>query len=242
MRFKPYIAQILKAILESGGRSYVAMPPGRSRQCNICGYEGPFKPYGSYYIRPDAKCGGCASLERHRLLKLAFDEKKIPRDGKAWLHFAPEDAVRRFLETHASSYTTADLFEDGVDHKWNIENIDCAEASFDMVLCSHVLEHVHTQVALSELFRILRPGGIAVLMVPICEGLETTYTNSEIKTPQDRWLHFQQSDHDRILGRDFREMVRNAGFNIGEIVAQGQHAVRHGLVMGERIFLAEKPA
>lgn len=240
MNLKSIVAKTLVSILESNGRKYVAMPRGRPRTCAICNFTGTFKPYGAYYIRSDAKCPSCGSLERHRLLKIAFDTGQIPHDGKDWLHFAPENAVRRFVEPYAKTYVTADLFEDGMDHAWNIEDIDCESERFDMILCSHVLEHVKTEIALSEMFRILRPGGVAVLMVPICEGLETTYVNADIKTERDRWAHFQQSDHDRILGRDFRDMVRDAGFSLNEIVAEGEQAVINGLVMGERVFLARK--
>lgn len=242
MTLKSTVVRMLVSILESSGRKYVAMPQGRERLCCICGFKGWFKPYGAYYIRPDAKCPSCGSLERHRLLKLALASGKISTEGQDWLHFAPEAAVRRFVEIPARNYMTADLFEKGMDYAWNIEDIDCEDECFDTIICSHVLEHVQTEIALAELFRILRPGGTAILMVPLCEGLETSYVNSNISSEHDRWAYFQQPDHDRILGRDFRGMVRAAGFYLDEIVAEGEQAVLHGLVVGERIFLARKEA
>ncbi|PLL14253.1 SAM-dependent methyltransferase [Tabrizicola sp. TH137] len=240
LNVKGAIRRTLIAILESGGARYVSMRPIRRRACTICDFEGYFRPFGGYYIRPDAECPSCGSLERHRLLKIYIDANKVNVNKCDLLHFAPENAVRRFLEPIVKNYVTADLFASDVDHAWNIENIDAEDSSFDMIVCSHVLEHVKTEQALRELFRVLRPGGLAILMVPICEGLEKSYVNPAITNASDRWAHFQQPDHDRIIGRDFRDMVRNAGFELSEFVAQGEQAVIHGLVMGERIFLAHK--
>jgi SAM-dependent methyltransferase len=241
MAVKDIIARVLVAILESRGTRYVAMKRWHPRVCSICEFEGRFLPYGAYFIRPDAQCPSCRSLERHRLLKIYFDSAKIAEGTSDVLHFAPEKTVRDFVEPMVRRYVTADLFEENVDYAWNIEAVDCESASFDVILCSHVLEHVKTDVALGELFRLLRPGGLAILMIPICEGLDRSYTVPDIVTPEGRWAHFQQVDHDRIIGRDFRDMVHSAGFDLTEFVAEGAQAVRHGLLMGERIFLARKP-
>ena len=43
-----------------------------------------------------------------------------------------------------------------------------ADGTFDLVLCNHVLEHIEDdQVAIKELARVLRPGGIAILQAPV---------------------------------------------------------------------------
>ncbi len=239
---KETVRRILISILESGGATYVSIARWSPRLCAVCGFEGRFKPYGGYYIRPDAQCPSCGSLERHRLLKLFFDSGEMLKKEADWLHFAPEAAVRSFVEPMAKKYVTADLFEQNVDYAWNIEAVECDDEAFDVILCSHVLEHVKTEIALGELFRLLRPDGLAILMVPICEGLERSYSNPGITAADARWAHFQQPDHDRIIGRDFRDMVRTAGFELTEVVAEGEQAVVNGLVMGERIFLARKAA
>lgn len=214
-----------------------------NRECPICGYVGKFTSYGGYYIRPDARCGGCRSLERHRLLKLWVDENKERLTSADVIHFAPEASVAKFVKPLAANYSSADLFRKNVDHNWNIEEIDCEDSKFDMVFCSHVLEHVDSDKALSELFRILRPKGIALVMIPICEGLDETYENPRAVegTDTDRWMHFQQRDHIRLFGKDFREQVRRIGFDLSEKTAHGEDAVKYGLIMGEKVFVLTKP-
>lgn len=135
-------------------------------------------------------------------------------------------------------YTTADLFAADVDHNWNIEAIEAPDNQFDVIVCSHVLEHVDADKALRECARLLSPGGVALLMVPICEGLDRTYENPAITAGKDRWVHFQQADHMRVFGRDFRDRVVAAGFTLTEFVAEGDMAAEYGLVLGERIFIA----
>ena len=63
-------------------------------------------------------------------------------------------------------YVTADL-EPGFDIQVDIENLAVEDASFDVVICSHVLEHVNDTLALASIHRVLRPGGILIAMVPI---------------------------------------------------------------------------
>ena len=123
---------------------------------------------------------------------------------------------------------------------WDLEKIDCEDARFDVVVVSHVLEHVNSERALSEIKRVLSPRGIALLMIPICEGIDHTYENPEAANGSDvdRWLHFQQYDHIRIYGRDFRDRVRAAGLSLDEFVAEGPSVAKHGLLMGERVFVA----
>ena len=80
------------------------------------------------------------------------------------LHFAPEVSIRELvLNNKPRSYTTADLFAKGVDRKENIEALTIKDGSYDVVICLHVLEHVNDRKAMSELFRVLRPGGLLVL-------------------------------------------------------------------------------
>jgi SAM-dependent methyltransferase len=111
-----------------------------------------------------------------------------------------------------------------------------------MVICSHVLEHVDDSRALPELFRIIAPGGSVILMFPIIEGWDRTYENSTIQSPADRILHFGQRDHDRYFGRDIRDRIQGAGFSIEEFTAEEPLVHKHGLVRGEKVFVARKPS
>jgi len=210
------------------------------RTCPICDFTGQFSAYGRV-PRPNAKCPKFKSLERHRLLKLMYDRIDAPPANARMLHFAPERAVESFTRAHYSEYVTADLMRDDVDLKLNIEAIDLDTGSFDAIICSHVLEHVDDAKALSEMFRVLKPGGLAILAVPIVEGWDLTYEDPTITDKAGRLLHFGQHDHVRQYGRDFRERVRRAGFELEEFVVDGAESVTYSLRLGARVFLARKP-
>ncbi|MEL6167313.1 MAG: methyltransferase domain-containing protein [Pseudomonadota bacterium] len=163
-------------------------------------------------------------------------------DAPRVLHFAPEAALGSFIREGAVEYVTADLMRDDVDLKINIEDIDLPDASFEVIVCNHVLEHVNTPLALTELYRILVPGGTALLSFPIEEGMAETYRNPEVTTDFERLLHFGQRDHVLSFGTDIREMIRGAGFGLSEFATPPERHVDMGLALGSRIFIAKKAA
>lgn len=210
------------------------------RTCPICDYQGLFAAFGTP-PRLDAICPSCSSLERHRMLRLLLSRQPLIGPSDRILHFAPEPSVTRILREVSSRYETADLARRNVDHQLNIEAIALPDDSFDRIVCFQVLEHVDDTHALAEMFRILTPGGIALLNIPIIEGWDRTYENPEIVSPEDRFLHFGQSDHVRFFGRDVRERMKRAGFELTEFVAEEPDVGTYGLYRGERIFIARKP-
>ena len=144
------------------------------------------------------------------------------------------------LPTEPRRYVTADI-KDGFDLKLNIEQIEQPDASFDCVICLHVLEHVDDKRALAEINRILRKGGMLIVMVPIIEGWDVTYENPEVLDWNARKRHFGGGTHVRFYGKDFRDRIRSAGFpKIEEHTATPEEVMRHALTRGERIFLAFK--
>jgi SAM-dependent methyltransferase len=210
------------------------------RECTVCGHKGYFFAYG-YPLRADVMCPRCLSFERHRLLVLCDREQQLFK-GREILHFAPEPCMRSYIAGQSpKSYTSCDLFKDDVDLKINIEQIDLPDAAFDLVVCSHVLEHVDDQRALPELFRITRSGGTVIAMFPIIEGWDTSYEDRTVSTEADRLLYFGQRDHVRYYGRDARQRLAGAGFEVTEWTAVEPFVSRHGLLRGEKIFLCRKP-
>jgi SAM-dependent methyltransferase len=208
------------------------------RECNVCGYRGYFHPLGRT-IRPEARCPRCGSVERHRLLKLWLDQTPDALAGKAVLHFAAEPGIARLLKPLASRYVTADI-RPGYDLALNIEGIDLPDMSFDAVICFHVLEHVDDRKALAELFRVLRPGGLLLLMFPVAAGWAKTYEDAAITDAVDREIHFGQSDHVRIFGADAGDRIRSAGFSLTEFTADGADTVRLSIGLGEKLFVARR--
>ena len=206
------------------------------RKCPACGHCGLFKAFGSP-PRWDAQCPSCGSLERHRHLALILKQRSVIKTGSDILHFAPERCVGNFLRPLAKRYVTADLHASDVDIALNIEQIDLEDDCFDVIVCSHVLEHVDDKKALVELRRILRPDGILITLVPVIGGCDVTYEDRTIIDPSERELHFGQHDHVRIYGADFRDRLTTAGFVFEEHTAFGREAIEYGLLMGDKIFV-----
>lgn len=227
----------LKYARKSGLRLFGAYYP---RHCTVCGYSGRFYSYG-FPLAADAECPACLSLQRHRALAICADQEPL-FEGKDILHFAPEPSLKAFIRKKGPrKYTTCDLFKPDVDLRIDVCAIDLPEHSFDLVLCLHVLEHVpDDRKAMSELRRILRPSGMAVIMVPMEEGLDETYENPSIVSRADRLIHFGQEDHVRYYGRDIRDRLREAKFSIREWVSKEPYVLKHGLTRGERVFLCTR--
>jgi hypothetical protein len=207
--------------------------------CNICGYSGYFRAHW-FPVMPEVKCPQCLSLERHRLLKLWFDDHASSFAEARVLHFAAEAAVTRFIKPTCREYLTADLAPGRADIVLNIEMIDLPDSRFDIVVCSHVLEHVDDRRGLAELYRVLSPAGFALLMFPLVEGWTTTYEDSSKTDEEERWQHFCQGDHVRRYGADVRQRIVDVGFTLREFTAVEPYVTRHGLLAGEKLFVARK--
>jgi SAM-dependent methyltransferase len=158
-------------------------------------------------------CPRCGSRQRHRLLAIYLRERTDaftrPQDV---LHLAPEDGLRhRLRAVHGPRYVTADVEPGRADVAADIEVLPFEDDSFDAILCIHVLEHVaDDRNAMRELRRVLRPGGWAVIQVPILR--ETTVEDPTEQDPAERLRRFGQDDHVRVYGADFFERLRDAGF------------------------------
>ena len=146
-------------------------PKKEKFECPICDYIGPFldvaPPTG---LRKHAKCPNCNALERHRMQFLVVNDvlREINTTNLKMLHFAPELFFREFFSKRFGQYETADLNMNDVDHNVDLQQLPFNNHTYDFVFVSHVLEHIpDDEKAISEICRILRPSGIAILPVPI---------------------------------------------------------------------------
>lgn len=215
-------------------------------ECPMCDYHGLFIFAGDP-PRRDARCPRCLSLERHRLLKLWFDRSQVRLQGKAVLHFAPEPAVAQIFKSatgvsgSSARYSTADIEPGRADLTLDIEDMHGQQsAAYDLIVCSHVLEHVDDRKALPELYRILKPGGSLIVMIPIVEGWDRTYEDPAVLSPADRTTYFGQHNHVRLYGADVRSRIMAAGFSLHEFTATEPDVSRYGLIRGEKVFVASK--
>ena len=159
---------------------------------------------------------------RHRLiwLYLARETDLLTRPQRL-LHVAPEACLLpRFRESPTVDYFPGDKMVDGYGTQDGVHYLDLLDlahpdASFDFVLCNHVLEHIpDDRRAMAEMSRVLRPGGTLLVTVPIKESLRQTYENPDVTDPRQREEHFGQWDHVRYYGPDIADRLRDAGFQV----------------------------
>lgn len=222
---------------------------GTDVRCPVCdhGYK-KFLPYGRINPRPNALCPNCLSLERHRLIWLYLKER-TPFFSKKLdvLHIAPEACfIKRFEKLHGDRYITADIESPLAKVKMDIHEIPFKENSFDVVLCNHVLEHVNNDIkAMSEIHRVLRPGGFSIMQVPFFSPIpETTYEDFTITDPKGREKAFGQDDHVRKYGHDYSARIKRAGLTPVEDQfvneKSDEERKKFGLVKGEIIYKGVK--
>ena len=176
-----------------------------------------FLPYGYENIRENALAPGTLSLERHRLfwLYLKNETSFFTSENLRVLHFAPEQAfLQRFRKLKHLQYTTTDLHSPIADVKADICNLPFEDNAYDFIICNHVLEHIPDDTkAMEELYRVLAPGGTAIIQVPYDKNRETTFEDNSITDRDERARIFGQYDHVRIYGMDYFKKLADVGFN-----------------------------
>jgi predicted SAM-dependent methyltransferase len=221
------------------------MPESKNRYCPICQtYADIFRPFGAV-TRPDAQCPNCGSLERHRLLWCYLIQRTnlFENRPKSLLHIAPELIVSKLLSSVPNiNYISADFDSPLAMVKMDLTDIQYPSGSFDVILCSHVLEHiVDDRKAMSEMHRVLKSGGWAAIQVPVCA--KTTEEDKSVITPEERAKRYGQADHVRKYGFDIMNRLEEAGFAVKHenYARELSKEVRTLLaVLDEDIFLCAK--
>ena len=194
--------------------------------------------------RPNALCPSCLSLERHRLIWLYLKEKTNFFSRKlSVLHIAPEPCfIKRFEKIHGDTYITGDIESPLAKVKMDIHRIPFEENKFDVVLCNHVLEHVQDDIkAMSEIKRVLKPGGWAILQVPFFSPVpDNTLDDNSITDPREREKVFGQDDHVRKFGKDYPQRIEKSGLKVILDDFAKSQPDKYGLQKGEIIYRAEK--
>jgi predicted SAM-dependent methyltransferase len=200
--------------------------------------------------RLNSLCPQCHSSDRERMVYLFIRNKttlfqKTQKQLRI-LHVAPENNLQQVLTSYAHfDYLCADLSPSFTTVKIDITNIQYEDNSFDVIICCHVFEHIQNDLrAMSELYRVLKHGGWAILQVPISLSLKNTYEDPMIMTPDDRKKAFGQSDHVRIYAQDYKDRLEKVGFSVGIFNLASEYgtsfADKYGLLKNENIYFCNK--
>jgi len=223
---------------------------GNKVECPVCGGKfRKFLPYGYTKAtgRENALCPKCLSLERHRLMWLYLnDETDFFTNDLKVLHIAPEQCFfKRFKALPNLDYTTGDLESPIADVHFDVQEIPFEDASFDVVICNHVLEHVDDDAkAMREMYRILKPNGFAILQVPMDTDNPKTMEDPTVTDPKERERLYRQKDHVRLYGLDYANRLSNAGFKVNSIEYaksfEATLASKYSLPMNEIFYFNQK--
>jgi len=231
---RTYFSSVIRAIYYYGKEVY----------CPIC--ERSFKKFLTFANRKNAQCPKCGSLERHRLLYLFLLKTYLTTlPPIKVLHIAPAVCLAQKLkEQFGKGYLSAGLSDRDVMVEMDITNIKYPDHSFDLIICSHVLEHIQDdRKAISELYRVLKLDSTAIIIVPFpLNSREKTFEDPSITDPQERLKTFGQHDHVRICGTDYVDRIRDAGFYVETITPETFLSDKEIINFGANrwLFLARK--
>jgi Methyltransferase domain len=172
---------------------------------------------------PAFSCPKCDASDRERLMAIYLDRIWPTLEGRGAIRlidFAPAYPLSRKIRRYPSiEYRSADLSRADVQEHIDLTDIQYPDASFDVFLCSHILEHVpDDRRAMRELCRILKPGGFGLVLVPLVIGVDETHEDPTIKSVAQRWKYFGMGDHVRHYGkRDFVARLSEAGFTVEQL-------------------------
>lgn len=236
---------------------------GLKYKCPFCGFRSKdLKPIGTnnptilkYQIigagKRNAICPKCGSTDRERLLftYLNYEINFFQNSTAKVLHIAPEMIIaQKFIGCGFPDYQCGDFFAEGQHANYShelvkhmdVQNLPFGENSFDLVICNHVLEHVHDDhKAMLEIHRVLRKEGRAILQVPISPVLEKTISDPSITDGRILEERFGQKDHVRLFGMDYVSKLESCGFIVDALKLQ-QSYPKFGLNPNEILFIGRK--
>jgi SAM-dependent methyltransferase len=234
---------------------------GEGLECPFCGeHFKKFMPHGldvpvlqehsvvSGGVRATT-CPRCGSYDRERLIYLYLLQRTdVFKGGKKLLDIAPADHLAAKLrEIPGLDYISGDLFREDVMVKVDVTDIQFPDATFDVVLCNHILEHVpDDRLAMRELYRVLKPGGWAMVLAPYSTTLAATIEDPSVQSSEERLRRFGQDDHVRIYARgDYLARLTESGFDVEVIPFVDELSTtdraKYALIGERDIIVARRP-
>jgi len=194
-------------------------------------------------------CPHCSSYDRERLIYVYLNEFTTAfRKNKpiTLLHVAPEANLSKILrQVPHLDYICIDKFTQGYKYPdfvrdADITNLLFEDNTFDIIICNHVLEHIPDDAkAMSELYRVLKPNGKAILQVPISKNSAKTYEDFAVINPKEREALFGQFDHVRLYGQDYAQRLAKQGFQVSKENLYKKYS-RYAIQPDEDIFVGTK--
>ena len=211
-------------------------------------YNFPYESTDFETIDPDNfYCPKCFSFDRERLYLYYLKRFHQFMQGDILLEFAPSPAFAKMIEkVFPIQYKTSDLFMEGVDYKLDIQNLSSIANDFiDFIICSHVLEHIPDDIkAMENMYNILKPGGKAIMMVPILKNFDGVDEDPSCTDVAERWRRFGQDDHIRLYSQKvFTERLLTVGFKIELITSLAvskQDLIKYGIPQNFVLYIVNK--
>lgn len=222
---------------------------GTRYTCPCCGWHIRAFNDGNAFLkkRTLSYCPRCNSKSRHRRIWLFLRNKtNLFMDPIKLFEVSPKVSfARRFTQLSNIQYLGADItLRPYISLKMDLTATALKAESFDAVLCIHVLEEIiEDRRAMDEIYRVLKPGGWAVVSVPT-EMDRPTYEDASITNPKERKQAFGEPDHVRVYGYDLPDRLKESGFDVQLDLAQDipqQTREKYGLRGDENIFYCIKP-
>ena len=236
---------------------------GEGFTCNVCSaeYKKFIPEYPSALAAPVLKklhviagygvnvyCPSCFSKNRDRLLIAYFSETGIV-SKKNVLHFSPEKAITKYLNKVNAAVTAVDLhpgFYKAIAKeitRADATNLQFEDYHFDVIIANHILEHIpNDKDAIAQMYRVLKPGGLAILQIPFSLLLNDTIEDRYINDAVQQEKLYGQADHVRIYAKeDFEERLSHAGFETLTVEKeQLKNYAKFAIQNEEVIFLVRK--
>lgn len=242
---RPFVLALIDALL---GIRAVAFA-GTRFVCPCCNWRLRTFTRGGYSLRGrhHGYCPRCNAKARHRRVWLYLASRtSLFTEPHRVVDVAPKYSFSRRLSRMPNlDYVAVDIANrPNISLRMDLTAAPLADSSADAVICVHVLEHIENdRRAISEIFRILRPSGWALISVPLRLD-QPTYEDPAIVSPAAREAAFGETTHVRMYGYDLLDRLTAAGFEVSLDLADDvdeSTKARYGLLDDENIFLCRKP-
>jgi SAM-dependent methyltransferase len=240
----------LRRVIDGALAARAVLFMGRRFVCPCCRWHLRTFTMGGFSLRArhHGYCPRCNSKARHRRVWLYLQQHtSLFEDQIRLFHVSPKYSLsRRLARMPNIDYVGADIANrPNIGLTMDVTAVPVRSSSIDAVICVHVLEHVDDdRAAMQELHRILRPGGWALISVPIRLD-QRTYEDASVVTPAAREAAFGETTHVRYYGYDLAERLAGVGFDVtldrGRDINDAMKR-RYGLLDDENIFMCHKPS